>query len=161
MSTMVSQITSFTIVYRLFRRRSKKTSKELRHWPLWWEFTGDRWIPRTKGQLQGNCFHLMTSSCPIIEMPWTITIDHAGQIRWNYFPYYCTVCVVKPLSLSLSLSLSRTHTQHTHTWCLPFLMLKPKAKWNGDFGLFCMSKVSKLIFDKWIDISGIYGITEK
>ena len=21
-----------------------------RHWPLWGEFTGDRWIPRTKGQ---------------------------------------------------------------------------------------------------------------
>ena len=23
----------------------------------------DRWIPRTKGQLRGKCFHLMTSSC--------------------------------------------------------------------------------------------------
>ena len=33
---------------RLFRHRSKKTSK--RHWPLCGEFTGDRWIPRTKGQ---------------------------------------------------------------------------------------------------------------
>ena len=33
-----------------------------RHWPLWGEFTGDRWIPRTKGQWSGKCFHLMTSS---------------------------------------------------------------------------------------------------
>ena len=33
---------------RLFRRRSKKTLK--RHGPLWREVTGDRWIPRTKGQ---------------------------------------------------------------------------------------------------------------
>ena len=33
---------------RLFRRRSKKTSK-LRVTDLY-EFTGDRWIPRTKGQ---------------------------------------------------------------------------------------------------------------
>ena len=24
--------------------------KAPRHWPLWGEFTGDRWIPRTKGQ---------------------------------------------------------------------------------------------------------------
>ena len=24
----------------------------------------DQWIPRTKGQLRGKCFHLMTSSCP-------------------------------------------------------------------------------------------------
>ena len=32
------------------------------HWPLWGEFTGDRWISRTKGQWRGKCFHLMTSS---------------------------------------------------------------------------------------------------
>ena len=28
----------------------KENIKALRHWPLWWEFTGDRWIPRIKGQ---------------------------------------------------------------------------------------------------------------
>ena len=33
-----------------------------RHWPLRGEFTGDRWIPRTNGQLRGKCFHFMTSS---------------------------------------------------------------------------------------------------
>ena len=33
-----------------------------RHWPLCGEFPGDRWIPRTNGQLRGKCFHLMTSS---------------------------------------------------------------------------------------------------
>ena len=38
------------LLSRLFRPRSKKTSKDPRHWPLWGEFTGDRWIPRTKGQ---------------------------------------------------------------------------------------------------------------
>ena len=43
----------------LFRRRSKKTSK-LRVTGL---CVGDRWTPRTKGQLRGKCFHLMTSSC--------------------------------------------------------------------------------------------------
>ena len=36
--------------------------KAPRHWPLWGEFTGDRLIPRTKGQERGKCFHLMTSS---------------------------------------------------------------------------------------------------
>ena len=40
----------------------KENIKAPRHWPLWGEFTGDRWIPRTKGQLRGKCFHLMTSS---------------------------------------------------------------------------------------------------
>ena len=47
---------------RLFRHRWKKTIKARRHWPLWGEFTGDRWIPRAKGQWRGECFHLMTSS---------------------------------------------------------------------------------------------------
>ena len=47
MSAMASQITSLSIVYSTVysRRRSKKTSKALRHWSLWGEFTGDRWIP--------------------------------------------------------------------------------------------------------------------
>ena len=40
----------------------KENIKAPRHWPLWGEFTGDRWIPRTKGQLRGKCSHLMTSS---------------------------------------------------------------------------------------------------
>ena len=43
---------------RLFGRRSKKTSKAPRHWPLCW----DRWFLRTNGQLHEECFHLMTSS---------------------------------------------------------------------------------------------------
>ena len=52
----------------LFMRRSNETSK-LRgvtglcggNSPV--KFTGDRWIPHTKGQWRGKCFHLMTSSC--------------------------------------------------------------------------------------------------
>ena len=36
--------------------------KAPRHWPLWGISTGDRWIPLTKGQQRGKCFHLMTSS---------------------------------------------------------------------------------------------------
>ena len=46
-------------LHRLFRRRSKKAQKLrvtglcVRNWPG----------PRTKGQLRGKCFHLMTSSC--------------------------------------------------------------------------------------------------
>ena len=36
------------LLNRLFRRRYKKTSKH--RWPLCWQFTGDRWIPRTNGQ---------------------------------------------------------------------------------------------------------------
>ena len=49
------------LLNRLFRRRSKKTSK-LRVTGLCVGNSPDRWIPRTKGQLRGKYFHLMTSS---------------------------------------------------------------------------------------------------
>ena len=49
MSTMASQITGLTIVKRLFKTQIKENVKAPRHWPLCVEFTGDRWIPRTKG----------------------------------------------------------------------------------------------------------------
>ena len=49
----------------LVRAQIKENVKVPRHWPLCGEFTGERWIPRTKGQQHGKCFHLMTSSCSI------------------------------------------------------------------------------------------------
>ena len=41
--------------YRLFtqpfvKAHNKESIKTPRHWPWWVELTGDRWIPRTKGQ---------------------------------------------------------------------------------------------------------------
>ena len=45
MGAMVSQITSLTIQAEI-----KENIKAPRHWPLWGEFTGDRWIAPTKGQ---------------------------------------------------------------------------------------------------------------
>ena len=42
------RLTSLTIVYStvLIQAQKKKTIKAPRHWPLWGEFAGDRWIPR-------------------------------------------------------------------------------------------------------------------
>ena len=60
MSAIASQITSLTIVYSIvYSDADQRNVKAPRHWPV----CGDRWIPRTKGQLRGKCFHLMTSSC--------------------------------------------------------------------------------------------------
>ena len=42
--------------------QGKENIKDPHHWPLWRESTGDQWIPLTKGQSHGKCFHLMTSS---------------------------------------------------------------------------------------------------
>ena len=38
------------LINRLFKAQIRETIKAPRHWPLCGEFTGDWWIPRTKGQ---------------------------------------------------------------------------------------------------------------
>ena len=63
MGSIAFRITSLTIVYSFIRAQIKENIKAVRHWPLCGEVTGNRWIPRTNGQLRGKCFHLMTSSC--------------------------------------------------------------------------------------------------
>ena len=64
MSAMASQITSLTIVYStVYSGADQRKHQSSALLALCVEFTGDRWIPRTKGQWRGKCFHLMTSSC--------------------------------------------------------------------------------------------------
>ena len=48
-----------------------------RHCPLWGEFTGDRWIPRTKGQSRGKCFHLITEHRPFTMAYQTWHLTHS------------------------------------------------------------------------------------
>ena len=64
MTTIASQITSLTVVcstvYSDADQRKHQSSASL---AFVRGIHRDRWIPRTKGQLRGKCFHLMTSSC--------------------------------------------------------------------------------------------------
>ena len=70
MTTMASQITSLTVVcstvYSDADQRKHQSSAPL---AFVWGIHRDRWIPRTKGQLRGKCFHLMTSSWDVITSP--------------------------------------------------------------------------------------------
>ena len=52
MSVITSQINSLAILFTqsFIQAQIKENIKAPRHWPLWGEFTGDRWIHRTKGQ---------------------------------------------------------------------------------------------------------------
>ena len=63
MGAIASQITSLAIFYSAFYsgvvQRKHQSSASL---AFVWGIHRDRWIPRTKGQLRGKCFHLMTSS---------------------------------------------------------------------------------------------------
>ena len=66
MTTIASQITSLAIVYSTVDsdadQRKHQSSASL---AFVRGIHRDRWIPRTKGQLRGKCFHLMTSSCHV------------------------------------------------------------------------------------------------
>ena len=63
MTMLASQITSLTVVYSIVysgvNQRKHQSSASL---AFVWGIHRDRWIPHTKGQLRGKCFHLMTSS---------------------------------------------------------------------------------------------------
>ena len=69
----------------------KENVKAQRHWPLWREFIGDRWIPRTYAQKRGKCFHWMTSSCHYtsvdVSKKWPIelrlNVNHSFFFQWT------------------------------------------------------------------------------
>ena len=64
MSPVASQITSLTVVYStVYSEADQRKHQSSASLAFVWGIHRDRWIPRTKGQLRGKCFHLMTSSC--------------------------------------------------------------------------------------------------
>ena len=63
MTTIASQITSLTVVYStVYSDTDQRKYQSSASLAFVWGIHRDRWIPRTKGQLRGKCFHLMTSS---------------------------------------------------------------------------------------------------
>ena len=63
MTTMASQITSLTVIYStVYSDADQRKLQSSASLTFVWGINRDRWIPRTKGQLRGKCFHLMTSS---------------------------------------------------------------------------------------------------
>ena len=77
MSAMASQ----SPVSRLFTQafieaQLKENTKAPRHWPLWGEFTGDRWIPRTKAINAEN-----VSFDDVIMMHWAAAFIFRRIIR--------------------------------------------------------------------------------
>ena len=68
MSTMASQITSLRVVYStVYSDASQRKHESSASLAFVWGIHRYRWIPRTKGQFHGKCFHLMTSSWKYIS----------------------------------------------------------------------------------------------
>ena len=75
----------------VFKAQIKENIKAPCHWPLWGEFTGDRWIPRTKGVWHGKSYRLMLSWNQLLHwyiMLWNFIIVHDDVIKWKHFPHY-------------------------------------------------------------------------
>ena len=71
MTTIGSQITSLTVVYStVYSDADQRKHQSSASLAFVWGIHRDRWIPRTKGQLRGKCFHLMTSSWSNSRMRW-------------------------------------------------------------------------------------------
>ena len=63
MDTMASQMTSLTVVYStVYSDADQRKHQSSASLAFVLGIHRDRWIHRTKGQLRGKCFHLMTSS---------------------------------------------------------------------------------------------------
>ena len=111
MGTIASQITSLTIVYStVYSGADQSTSKPRVTCHLCGEFTGDRWIPRTNGQLRGKCFHLMTSSWDLA----VVAIGRVQTVSWNmhFTALLCFVVVrytLLPTSFRRATSLAMGH----------------------------------------------------
>ena len=50
MSAMAAKIAGVSIVYSTISPGADQRKHQSLYWPMWGEFTGDRWIPHTKGQ---------------------------------------------------------------------------------------------------------------
>ena len=85
MTKMTFQITSPTVVYSaVFSDADQRKHQHSASLAFVWGIHRGRWIPRTKGQLRGKCFHLMTSSCNNERK----SRAHAGIMASADFPHH-------------------------------------------------------------------------
>ena len=91
MTTMASQITSLAVVYStVYSDADQRKHQSSASLAFVWGIHRDRWIPRTKDQLRGKCFHLMTSSCYyyriiVIGIVSMLVINHTMS---SQYPHY-------------------------------------------------------------------------
>ena len=139
-SDVIMKASSRWFIQRIVQAEIKEDIKAACHWPLWWESTGDRWIPLTKGQWCGKKFHLMKS--------WEGGKEHA-LIHWrckdpiNQLSLYWLICqnIFRPQHLAAAIS--QTINSDTLLW-LNSLVFWFKFHWS----LFL--RVQLIIMQNWL-----------
>ena len=89
MGTIASQITSLTVVYlTVYSDADQRKHQSSASLAFVLGIHRDRWIPRTKGQWRGKCFHLMTSSWDNGLSPvWRQTILWTNAALLSFCPF--------------------------------------------------------------------------
>ena len=110
MTTIASQITSLMVVcstvYSDTDQRKHQSSGSL---AFVWGSHRDRWIPRTKGQLRGRCFHLMTSSWAQDFLERLQSVCSMDALSLRYTSYRCYHCFGNDL------------VQSSHFWMVTYM----------------------------------------
>ena len=70
------------LLNRVFKAQIEKNIKTPRHCTFCGEFTGGRWILRTKSQLRGKCFHLFSQFGQGNFDPWYSQIHSFSESNW-------------------------------------------------------------------------------
>ena len=126
MGAIASQITSLTIVYStVYSDADQRKHQSSASLAFVWGTHRDRWFPRTKGQLRGKCFHLMTSSCG----PLTTSIHDLNQ--WpvhhdrNVLKHPAVQMWARPFSVqwvnTICVKWKHLNFKRISTWCCVWL----------------------------------------
>ena len=114
MTTIVSQITSLTIVYlTVYSDANQRKHQSSASLAFVWGIHRDRWIPRTKGQLRGKCFHLMTSSCLFAINIW-LEMSDITHINVAAYQYHSNLLRGKCFTLCTTLTSYECHGVSNH-----------------------------------------------
>ena len=136
-----------------FQAQIKENIEAPRHWSLCGEFTGDRWIPRLKGQQRGKCFHLMTSSS--LNKIYRVVIGRYCILCENFF---YNISTKSSSHLQVSWSVSHLVTRSVSQWvsqqwvcfavknaCLKQCRLFIKQQWSYILDCWPCQRIGDLI----------------
>ena len=118
MTTMAAQITGLTVVYSTVysdaNQRKHQSSASL---AFVWGIHRDRWIPCTKGQLRGKYFHLMTSSCSLLQAHYgmLLVVESLDNGRKQYCYYRAAMHRESMILLNIYRSLYSTYLCKSYT----------------------------------------------
>ena len=92
-TTIASQITNLTVVYStVYSDADQRKHQSSASLAFVWGIHRDRWIPRTKGQLRGKCFNLMTSSWCIQYVVFYCGLGTVNFSLYHLLPIHWGLC---------------------------------------------------------------------